>query len=110
MDHDEARVVGRLMQPALAVGVRLRQVRDAALIIATPKYLIAYAEQRSVLDEQVKRGATLGARGEDISAGDEKAVDTRGTTLQCCYLKWSEPVLGIIPIRVGPLGEKFAER
>ena len=63
------------MQPALAVGVRLLQVGDAALVVAVPEDLVAEAEECGVLDEQVECGAALRARGEDVS------VRVRGTGL-----------------------------
>jgi diphthamide biosynthesis methyltransferase len=69
VDHNETRVVGRLMQPALAIGVCLLQVGDAALVATAPEDLVAEAEQRAVLDEQVECGASLRARRKDVDVG-----------------------------------------
>ena len=43
------------------------------------------------------------------SAGDEKAVHTRGAALERRDLERSEPILGVEPVGVAPLREQLVE-
>ena len=82
------------------IGVRLRQVHDATLVVAAPKELLAQLECSFMLGEAAKCGAALFARGDDGGASAEKADDAHGAAVHRGDEQRSEPTGGVYSIRV----------
>ena len=76
MDHDDALVLCHRVKATLVVGVRLLQVLEAALVVASRNQLVEDTDQEFMLDIEVKRGAALRVRGIYVGTGEQKMVDT----------------------------------
>ena len=109
VDHDDALVLCRRVKATLAVGVRLLQALEAALVVASPKQLVEDMDQEFLLDIEVNRSAALRERGIHVGTGEKQMVDTVGTTLQGRDLKASESIIRVVPIRVDAAEQNFAE-
>ena len=109
MDHDDALVLCHRVKATLVVGVRLLQVLEAALVVASRNQLVEDTDQEFMLDIEVKRGAASRVRGIYVGTGEQKMVDTLGTALQGRDLKASESIQRIVPIRVDATEQKLAE-
>ena len=109
MDDDDALVLCHRVKAALALGVRLLQVLEAGLVVASPKQLVEDTGQEFVLDIEFNRGAALRGLGIHIGTGEQQIVDALGTTLQGRDLEASESILRMVPIRVDAAEQKLAE-
>jgi len=109
VDDDDALVLCHRVKAALALGVRLLQVLETGLVVASPKQLVEDTGQESVLDIEFNRGAALRGLGIHIGTGEQQIVDALGTTLQGRDLEASESILWMVPIRVDAAEQKLAE-
>jgi hypothetical protein len=109
VDHDDALVLCHLVQATLAVGVRLLQVLEAALVVASRNQHVEDTDEEFIAGIEVKRGAVLRVRGIYVDTGEQQVADTLGTTLQGRDLKASESSLRMVPIRVNVAEQNLAE-
>ena len=109
VENDDALIICHCVNATLAVVVRHLQVREAALVIASPKELVKDTNKYFMLDKEVKRGAALRERSIEVGASEQQMINTCGTTLQRCNLEGSESIHRIVPIRVGTRTEQLAE-